>query len=81
MAESAIPHRGGLPPNDSPAAARMAFPQTEDDFKTDPRVAYSQLDEKWILEDDDGSEWEYDENQKRWIQAVSLTSPRDLYIP
>lgn len=33
----------------------------------DPRVAYSQISGKWILEDDDGNEFEYDGRLKKWI--------------
>ena len=52
------------------AAVRVAFPQTPEDFENDPRVSYSKLDDRWILEEDDGSEWEWDANGNRWIPSV-----------
>lgn len=70
MAESIAPHRGSPPPHDATAAVRIAFPKTTEDFEIDPRVSYSKLDDKWILEDDDGAEWEWDTTGNRWIQSV-----------
>lgn len=70
MAESEVPHRGAPPPNDALSAARVAFPQTPEDFDSDPRVSFSKLDSKWILEDDDGSEWEWNDVAKRWMPSV-----------
>ena len=49
---------------------RIPFPQTQNDFASDPRVSYSKLDKKWILEDDDGSEWEFDEDLNKWVPSV-----------
>lgn len=49
-----------------------AFPQTPEQFETDPRVSFSRLDQKWILEADDGSEFEYDEKLKRWCPSVRV---------
>ncbi|KAI9819873.1 MAG: hypothetical protein M1827_006442 [Pycnora praestabilis] len=51
-------------------ATRAAFPQTPDEFDADPRVSFSKLDSKWILEDDDGGEFEYDEALKRWVPVL-----------
>lgn len=73
MAESIAPHRGSPPPNDALAAARVAFPQTPDEFEADPRVAFSKLDNKWELEEDDGSMWEYNEASQRWVPLVRTT--------
>ncbi|KAK5020631.1 hypothetical protein LTR16_001199, partial [Cryomyces antarcticus] len=69
MAESDTPHRGIPPSNDGLSAARVAFPQTVEDFEKDPRVAFSKLEDKYLLEDDDGSEWEFDERLKRRIPS------------
>lgn len=52
------------------------FPKTIDQFESDPRVSYSKLDNKWILEDDNGEEWEFDEAHKRWIPSVRDQSPQ-----
>ncbi|KAK5005480.1 hypothetical protein LTR39_005911 [Cryomyces antarcticus] len=77
MAESDTPHRGIPPSNDGLSAARVAFPQTVEDFEKDPRVAFSKLEDKYLLEDDDGSEWEFDERLKRRIPSP----PREARAP
>ena len=65
MAESSIPHRSGS------GSGGSDFPQTPEDFEADPRVAFSTVDRKWILENsEDGSEWEFDERLKRWVPLV-----------
>ncbi|KAK5714290.1 hypothetical protein LTS12_027842, partial [Elasticomyces elasticus] len=46
------------------------FPQDPSDFDSDPRVSFSKLDDKFILEADDGQEYEYDDALKRWILTV-----------
>lgn len=69
-----LPHRDMPPPHDGLSAARVAFPSDAEDFERDPRVSFSKLDSKWILEEDDGSEWEYDGSLKRWIPSVRLTT-------
>lgn len=70
MAESDVPHRGVAPPSDGFSAVKVAFPQTPDDFDRDPRVSFSKLNNKWILENDDGSEWEYDDIRQKWMPSV-----------
>ena len=70
MAQSDSPRRGFAPSDDALAAARPAFPQTPEDFEQDARVSFSKLENKWILEDDDGSEWEFNEALKRWMPSV-----------
>ena len=49
---------------------RKAFPNTQDDFNEDSRVSYSKIDGKWILEAEDGTEWEYNDNLMRWMPSV-----------
>lgn len=46
------------------------FPQDPSEFDNDPRVSFSKLDDKFILEADDGQEYEYDNALKRWILTV-----------
>lgn len=46
------------------------FPKTIDEFDSDSRVSFSKLDNKYILENDDGSEWEFDTNLSKWIPSV-----------
>lgn len=72
MAESHAPESGSPPPNDQLSAVKVAFPQHPKDFNDDPRVAYSKLDDKWLLEDDDGQEFEWMEHLKKWIPVVRL---------
>ena len=52
------------------AEARVAFPNAPEDFEKDDRVSFSKLDNKWILEDHDGSEWEYLEQLNKWVPSV-----------
>ncbi|KAI9765266.1 MAG: hypothetical protein M1840_007465 [Geoglossum simile] len=49
---------------------RAAFPKSVEEFEHDPRVSFSRLDEKWILEAEDGSEFEYDDALRRWIPVL-----------
>lgn len=56
--------------DDALSAARTAFPQTPEDFESDSRVSYSKLEQKWLLEDDDGSEWEFNESLAKWVPAT-----------
>ncbi|KAL4916209.1 hypothetical protein BDW62DRAFT_186641 [Aspergillus aurantiobrunneus] len=46
------------------------FPQDPTDFDSDPRISFSKLDNKFILETDDGQEYSYDTVLKRWIPTV-----------
>ena len=48
------------------------FPQDPSEFDNDPRVSFSKLDDKYILEADDGQEYGYDNALKRWILTVCL---------
>jgi HIV Tat-specific factor 1 len=77
MAELRGP-RGMAPQNDAPS--RIPFPQTPDQFEQDTRVSYSKLDNKWILEDVDGSEWEFEESLGKWMPSVRLSRLR-LHYP
>jgi HIV Tat-specific factor 1 len=53
---------------------RQPFPHTPDAFESDPRVSYSTLDRKWILEDDvDGSEWEWEDELGKWVPSLDET--------
>lgn len=49
---------------------RVPFPHEVDEFNDDDRISYSQLDNCWILEDDDGSQWEFNEALKKWMPMV-----------
>ncbi len=61
------------PPSAAPdqgATERIPFPHSVEDFGDDPRISYSKTDGKWILEDDDGSEWEYNDALSKWMPSV-----------
>ncbi|KAH8425957.1 U2 snRNP complex subunit CUS2 [Aspergillus melleus] len=51
-------------------ATSISFPQDPSEFDSDPRVSFSKLDNKFILETDEGNEFEYDTVLKRWIPTV-----------
>lgn len=46
------------------------FPMTREEFEADSRVSWSRVSEKWVLEADGGSEFEFDETLRRWIPVV-----------
>ncbi|KAH0558616.1 hypothetical protein GP486_004733 [Trichoglossum hirsutum] len=49
---------------------RTAFPQSPEEFEHDTRVFFSKLEGKWLLEAEDGSEFEYDDALRRWIPVL-----------
>jgi hypothetical protein len=53
-----------------------AFPQDPAEFDSDPRISWSRLDEKFILETEDGQEFEYDSGLKRWVFKVLFRNSR-----
>lgn len=46
------------------------FPLEPSEFDSDPRISFSKLDDKFILETEDGQEFVYDGVIKRWVQTV-----------
>ncbi|KAJ5937773.1 hypothetical protein N7454_004115 [Penicillium verhagenii] len=46
------------------------FPLDPSEFDSDHRVSFSKLDNKFILETDDGQEFVFDNALKRWVQTV-----------
>ena len=61
----------------SPAPPLSGFPQNPEEFDADPRVSFSKLANKFILEADNGEEFEFDDALKRWVPVVC---PRPLRI-
>ncbi|KAI5296705.1 hypothetical protein KEM55_005726, partial [Ascosphaera atra] len=58
------------------------FPKSPSQFDQDYRVSYSQMDGKWILEADDGSEYHWDSDLRRWVVSVDdelLEQQRQAY--
>ena len=68
-------------PSHSPETRSSSFPQNPEDFDADPRISFSKLDSKFILEADDGQEFEFDDALKRWIPAVRPPPTRPRVSP
>ncbi len=56
-------------------AAHGGFPQSPSAFDSDPRISFSKLDNKYVLETEDGEEFEYVEALKRWAPVVGDHCP------
>ena len=54
----------------APAIERVPFPTNLEEFDADDRISFSKLEEKFILEAEDGKEYEFDHAQKRWVEVV-----------
>ncbi|KAL1644758.1 hypothetical protein SLS58_004223 [Diplodia intermedia] len=52
------------------ANPRNAFPTTREEFDADDRISWSKADDKFILEEANGNEWEFDDRLKRWVPTV-----------
>ena len=48
----------------------QTFPKDPSEFDADPRISFSKLDQKFILETEAGEEYEFDEALKRWVPVV-----------
>mgnify|MGYP001149970767 CR=1 FL=1 len=48
-------------------AEEWPLPINPDEFDKDERISFSKLDNKYIAVQDDGTEYEFDEAQKRWV--------------
>jgi len=57
-------------PKGSPTPALSSFPQNPEEFDADPRVSFSKLDSKFILETEEGQQFEFDDGLKRWVPVV-----------
>lgn len=63
-----------------PAAQNVSqstFPTDPADFANDERISWSRLDNKHILETEQGAEYEWDEALRRWVPVV-CTPPKQL---
>jgi HIV Tat-specific factor 1 len=63
----AIPLSHSLNMAESP---RAVFPTTEEEFKNDVRVSFDKSSSKWILEDDNGDEYEWNAQFEKWVPSV-----------
>lgn len=57
-------------PDNGTEPAWRNFPQDPSEFNSDPRISFSKLDDRFILETEDGQEFVYDSVLKRWVQTV-----------
>ncbi|KAI1383175.1 uncharacterized protein F4822DRAFT_67793 [Hypoxylon trugodes] len=55
---------------DPQGAPGLSFPTDPQEFELDERISFSKLDNKYIAVQDDGSEFEWDAQLKRWIPVV-----------
>jgi hypothetical protein len=51
-------------------AEYWTFPTNPDEFDQDERISFSRLDNKHIAVQDDGTEYEFDTDLKRWIPMI-----------
>lgn len=59
------------------------FPLNPEEFDADHRISFSRLNSKFILEQNDGSEYEFDDALKRWIPVLDeelLEQQRKAYV-
>jgi HIV Tat-specific factor 1 len=47
----------------------LPFPTDPREFDSDDRISFSKLDKKFIAVHDDGNEYEFDADSKRWVLA------------
>jgi HIV Tat-specific factor 1 len=46
------------------------FPTDQAEFDSDERISFSRLDNKYIAVVDDGTEYEFDKDLKRWVPII-----------
>jgi HIV Tat-specific factor 1 len=46
------------------------FPTNSEEFNADDRISFSMLSNKFLLVQDDGTEFEWDEAIKRWVPLL-----------
>ena len=47
----------------------LNFPIIPEEFDSDDRISFSKVDKKFIAVHDDGSEYEFDADLKKWVPA------------
>ncbi|KAI6093768.1 hypothetical protein F4821DRAFT_4952 [Hypoxylon rubiginosum] len=55
---------------DPQSAPGLSFPTDPAEFEQDDRISFSRLDNKYVAVQDDGSEFEWDGQLRRWIPVV-----------
>jgi HIV Tat-specific factor 1 len=59
-----------MEPPDLSLHASSSFPADPAEFDADDRISYSKLDNKFLLVQEDGTEFEFDDAIRRWIPVV-----------
>ena len=54
---------------------RAPFPHDTEEFDNDERISFSKVSNKYILEAEDGQEFEYEATLKRWVPVVRYIPP------
>lgn len=54
----------------SQEASTPSFPTNPEEFDADDRISFSKLDNKFILVQEDGTEFEFEDVLKRWIPIL-----------
>lgn len=57
-----------------------SFPTNVQEFDADERISFSKLDQKFIAVHDDGNEYEFDADSKRWVLADEETIDDDAHL-
>lgn len=65
-------HTPHQPPPPLNMAPRAPFPADPDDFDSDPRISYSKENSSYLLEDENGDEWEWLAGPSKWSKTVLL---------
>lgn len=51
-------------------ATRAPFPENPEDFDDDNRISYSKQLQSYLLEDENGEEWEWLQGPAKWSKTV-----------
>ncbi|KAL1955131.1 hypothetical protein VTO42DRAFT_8995 [Malbranchea cinnamomea] len=68
--------------SDPTAPIVASFPQDPCEFDADPRISFSKLDNKYILETENGDEYMYEPVLKRWVPSLDeslIEQQREAY--
>lgn len=65
-----ITHKSTMEQRQEQDYGGSGFPAKPEEFDADERISFSKLDNKFVLVQEDGSEFEYDDAIKRWIPVV-----------
>ena len=60
-------------------ATRAPLPTDPATFDADERISFSKVSNTFLLEAEDGQEFEWEHALKRWVPAVSTHNPGHVY--